>query len=299
MKIGIIYRYLDYKEPPWPIVELKKSIERMGHTSLIIDISRIYSIVGSEEQGVWIEEINLSKELAGAFLRSFGRGNCDTLTYRISAMEQLEVDGVYLMNPTYNFRRAKDKYAALFHLYKNGLPVPKTLVTRDFDSVINLVQSMFSDFVIKPLIGSQGMGSLHISDFDLGYQAFKTLDGLGRVFYVQEYIKKPPRDIRVFVIGDRVVSGMYRIIKGNSWKSNIHLGAEPRSLKVTPELEELALKAVNVLQLDYAGVDVVESEKGYMILEVNAAPSWEGLQKVTPFSISDEIVKYMIDKLKR
>ncbi|MGQ4833037.1 MAG: RimK family alpha-L-glutamate ligase [Candidatus Asgardarchaeia archaeon] len=299
MKIGIIYRYLDYKEPPWPIVQLKKSIERFGHTPLIVDIGRIYSLVGTDDQGVWIDETNLSKELSGAFLRSFGRGNCDSLTYRISAMEQLEVDGVYLMNSSYNFRRAKDKYAALFHLYRNGLPVPKTLVSRDFDSVVNIVQSRFTDFVIKPLIGSQGMGSLHIRDFDLAYQAFKTLDSLGRVFYVQEYIKKPPRDIRIFVIGDRVISGMYRIIKGDSWKSNIHLGAEPKPLKITSELEELALKAVEVLKLDYAGVDIVESEDGYYILETNAAPSWEGLQKVTSVSISDEIVRYMIDKLKR
>jgi len=300
MKIGIIYKVLDFKETPWPIEQLKKSIFRQGHTPLIIDINRIYSYIGFEKHGVWYGEINLSKELSGGFLRSFGRGSCDAITYRISAMEQLEVDGVYLMNSTYNFRKAKDKYAALFHLYSHGIPVPRTFITRDFDSAICAIQSEFKDFVIKPLIGSRGLGSLHISNFDLAYEAIKTLDKLNKVFYIQEFIDKPERDIRVLVLGDQVVNGMYRVASSDSWKTNISLGAEPKPLKITAELEELAIKATKILGLDYAGVDIIETKNsGYLVLEVNAAPSWEGLQKVTPFSISDKIVNYLLDKLKR
>jgi len=104
----------------------------------------------------------------------------------------------------------------------------------------------------------------------------------------------------VLVLGDQVVNGMYRVVSGGSWKTHISLGAEPKPLKITAELEELAIKATKILGLDYAGVDIIETKNsGYLVLEVNAAPSWEGLQKVTPFSISDKIVNYLLDKLKR
>jgi ribosomal protein S6--L-glutamate ligase len=288
---------------------LTKSIAKVGHTPVLFSLHQVTARIGDQSN----QETN-NKEVSGfakfsfrgkslddlsaAMLRTLTYGTLDQITYRISLLEHMEKHGILVVNPAYSFRRARDKYATLFYLEKHGIQVPRTVVTEGFRQALNAVRSL-SDVVIKPLVGARGEGAIHTNDFDVAYRALKAAYSVGQVLYVQEFVPKPDRDIRAFVIGDEVVSAMYRIASPGSWKTNVAQSAKPVKCVLPKEMEDQAIRASKSLGLEYSGVDIMESKKGPLITEVNAAPTWHGLQSVTNFDIADRIIQYVIDKAKR
>jgi len=213
-------------------------------------------------------------------------------------MEHLEFSGTHVINPTYAYRKVKDKYSMSYTLAKAGLPVPKTYVTEMANWAYRAIQD-FSEIVYKPIVGALGFGSMKFVDSDMAFNAFKTLERLGQPLYIQEYLDKPSRDIRVFVIGDNVLASIYRIATHGEWKTNVALGGEVKAIKLSDELEKLSLKAVKAVGLLYAGVDMVETCNGPVILEVNGSPSWQGLQKATGVNVAEHLVRFAADIVKR
>ncbi|TRM84699.1 RimK family alpha-L-glutamate ligase [Sulfolobus sp. A20-N-G8] len=183
----------------------------------------------------------------------------------------MERSGVVLINRPDAMLQARDKFASLMKIKRAGIPVPNTAVVEDPFEVMRLVEK-WGEVVIKPVVGSLGLGSVKVSDPDIAFRISKSILSVNQPVYVQKYIKKPDRDIRVIVIGDRILGSIYRISK-SGWKTNIAQGAVAQILVPTAELEEISLKSVRVLGLDYAGIDVIEDleEGGYKILEVNAS----------------------------
>jgi RimK family alpha-L-glutamate ligase len=116
-----------------------------------------------------------------------------------------------------------------------------------------------------------------------------------QILYLQEFISHGDSDIRAFVVGDRVIAAMQRI--GDSWKTNISQGARPVAIQLDEMLEALAVKAAKVVDCKVAGVDILESEKGPLIVELNSQPGWHGLQSVTRTSIADSIVEYVMSEV--
>jgi len=171
------------------------------------------------------------------------------------------------------------------------------VVTESFRRALNAVKSI-GDVVIKPLVGARGEGSIRTTDFDVAYRVLKAAYSIGQVLYVQEYVPKPDRDIRAFVIGDEVVSAMYRVATPGSWKTNVAQQGKPIKCGLSKEVENIAAKASKSLGLEYSGVDIIEGEVGPKVTEVNAAPTWHGLQTVTPFDIADRIMEHVIRNLK-
>ena len=159
---------------------------------------------------------------------------------------------------------------------------------------------MWGECVVKPVIGSLGFGSFKIDNYDMLYNVSKTLLSLGHPVYLQRFIKKPQRDIRVFVVGDEVVGSMYRVVNDSRlWKTNIAQGGKPQPGPVDEELLELSIKATKALGLLYSGVDIAEGDDGYYVLEVNAAPLWKGLQNVIKTNIASKIVDFVISLVRR
>ncbi len=270
--------------------------EIVGETILacIMDMS---AYVGSDGSHFWhgdreIRDVNL------CFLRSFGPGSYEQVTKRVSMMEHLESCETLVVNPTHAYQKTKDKYSMTSTLAGVGLPIPKTYVTEMAHWAYRATRN-FREIVYKPIVGSLGFGSMKFSDADMAFNAYKRLETLGQPIYLQEYLEKPGRDIRAFVIGEEVLASIYRIATASEWKTNVAQGGKVKSVKLSEELEELALKAVGALELIYAGVDIVETERGSVLLEVNASPSWQGLQKATGVDVAEQIVRYVIDFVKR
>jgi RimK family alpha-L-glutamate ligase len=305
LKIGVIYGRLT---SIWPTRMLTKSIEKLGHTPVPFSLRHVTAVVGRHN----VDNRNHSKndimkfshmgrsldDLSAAIVRTLSYGTLDQITYRVSLLEHMEKSDIFVVNPAYAFRRARDKYATLFYLEKDGVPVPKTVVTESLRQALNAVRNI-GDVVVKPLVGARGEGSIRTADFDVAYRALKAAYSIGQVLYVQEYVPKPDRDIRAFVIDDEVVSAMYRVATPGSWKTNVAQRGKPIKCELPTETEKIAIRASQSLGLEYSGVDIIESETGPKVTEVNAAPTWHGLQMVTDFDISDRIVEHVIEKVKK
>ena len=287
MRVLIIYG----KSPSANSRELAETAARLGHeisTGSIMDVSSFISSSGSR---FWLKGEDVT-DIDICFVRSFGPGSCEQLTRRISMIEHMEVSGIRVVNPCYSFRRARDKYATQYTLAAEGLPVAATYTT---ESMVEAYRwsSELGEAVYKPILGSMGRGSLKFDDPDIAYNAWKMLSRLGQPLIVQEYLQNPSRDIRVFVVGGRVVGSAYKYGAAGGWKTNVAQGGRMVDEPVPEEILDMGVRATDAMGLDYAGVDIIESDRGPVILEVNGAPGWQALKAATGIDIAEKIVKYV------
>jgi ribosomal protein S6--L-glutamate ligase len=287
----------DTYNPDWPSQEILKELEARGIRAEPLRISRISSTIGGRPRFT-IGPRSLD-DLNGAFIRSLGSIlNVEQMVRRMTLLEHMEASGVTLMNPLDAILTARDKYRTLYKLEASGIPVPRTFVCEDLRAAYEHSKRM-KRVVVKPLIGSRGYGSVFIDHPEVAFRVLKTLASTRHPLYVQEYVDKPARDIRAFVVDGSVVASMYRYAPKGEWRTNIAQGGEGRPCKLEGEVEELALKSAEALNLWYAGVDVIEGPKGPVVVEVNGSPDWEELTKVTGVNPAPHLVDCLLRKMKR
>lgn len=183
-------------------------------------------------------------------------------------------------------------------LKKYNVPTPKTYFSFSPEAALENLEKVGYPLVIKPIVGSWGRGVIPLKDretADAIIEVRELSDGpLDRIYYLQEMIKRPPRDIRVIVVGDQVISAMYRTSSGG-FKTNIALGAEPILCEITKELEDVCMKASKAVGGGILGVDVMEDEKrGLVVHEVNNTVEFKGLSKVSKKNIPKEMIDFAI-----
>jgi [lysine-biosynthesis-protein LysW]--L-2-aminoadipate ligase len=183
-------------------------------------------------------------------------------------------------------------------LKKYNVPTPKTYFSFSSEAALENLEKVGYPMVIKPIVGSWGRGVMPLKDretADAIVEVRELSDGpLDRIYYLQEMVKRPPRDIRVIVVGDQVISAMYRTSSG-SFKTNIALGAEPILCDITKELEDICMKASKAVGGGILGVDVMEDEKrGPVVHEVNNTVEFKGLAKVSKKNIPKEMIDFAI-----
>jgi len=253
--------------------------------------------IGSDGSHFWLGDRQLP-QIDLCFLRSFGLGSCQQVTKRISMMEHMELSGTFLVNSTYAYRRATDKYSMTCALARASLLVPRTYVTQMAHWAYRACQG-FKQTVYKSIVGSLGYDSMKFDSVDLAFNAYRSLEHLGQPLHIQEYLEKPNRDMRVFVLGERVLAAMCREAPPGEWKTNVAHGARVKSTRLSSEIREMAIKAAKALDLLYAGVDVLETCQGVVIVEVNASPSWQGLRRATGVDVADKLVEFAKECLKK
>ena len=188
-------------------------------------------------------------------------------------------------------------------LKKNNIPTPKTYFSFSSESAAENLEKVGYPLVIKPVIGSWGRGVMPIKDKD-------TMDAVleirnitdsphDRIYYLQELIKRPPRDIRVITIGDEPIAAMYRKSSGG-FKTNIVLGADPELCEITKEMEDLAVKASKAMGGGILGIDMMEdNERGLVVHEVNNTVEFKGLAKVAERNIPREMIEFAINYVRK
>lgn len=282
----------------WATAGLIKAIEDKGHETKPFRLPDVAAEIPNRFTFLADEDVT---NMSGVLVRTVGFGTGDQITYRISLLEHFEDAGIYVMNPAYSFRRAKDKYATLTALHKEGIKVPRTFVGENLEAAIAFAEEV-GDVVIKPLIGARGLGAIRAGHSELTYRAMKFIHQLGQVLYVQEMIQKPDRDIRAFVIGGEFIGAMFRYLpegEQDEWRTNVHGGGRAEVAELDDEYKECALRVAEVLNLDYTGVDILESPDGPCVIEANAAPSWSALSRVTGLDIAGMIVDRLIEQSRR
>jgi len=228
----------------------------------------------------------------GALVRGFGAAVTQKIFFRLDLLNAMEEYGLKLINSRESLEIASDKFLTSIYLDRHNIPTPKTIICENSSDALESFKELGKDVVLKPLFGSKGIGITRISDLGFAENVIYTLGQLNEVFYIQEFIKHNNRDIRVLVLGNKAIAGMYRV--SNNWKTNIHSGAAMEPIELTDEIKNLATKAAKITKTEIAGVDIVESENGLLVLEVNSIPGFTALQKITDTNLAGEIVSYFL-----
>ena len=233
-------------------------------------------------------------EPRAALVRGFGAAPTQKIFFRLDLMSAIEEYGIRLMNSRESLEIASDKFLTSIFLEQYKIPTPRTIICEDTTDALEAYDELGGDIVLKPLFGSKGIGITRINDKAFAENVIYSLGQLNTVFYLQEFIEHHNRDIRVLVLGNKAIAGMYRI--SNNWKTNVHAGARVEAIELTKEREELAIKAALTTKTEIAGVDIIETEQGLKVLEVNSIPGFTALQKVTDVNLAEEIVSYFLEK---
>jgi len=291
LKIGILTR----NQNGWCSTQLRTAMEKQNITPFCFSFHQLVARVKSKPEAS-VNETNIINELNALIIRPIGRGSLEEIIFRMDLLHRLHRLGMTIINPPLSIERSVDKYHTLALLEEHGLPVPKTAVTESYEEALKIFHELGGDIVIKPLFGSRGIGSTRISDPDVATRLFRAIAFYHGVLYLQEFIPHGFSDVRAFVIGDRVVATMRRMAQ--NWKTNVSLGAKPTALNLSRELEDLAVKTTQVIGCKVAGVDILESQNGPVVIELNSQPGWRGLQSVANVNIAEEIVRYIVSELK-
>jgi ribosomal protein S6--L-glutamate ligase len=216
----------------------------------------------------------------------------------VSILNHLEHLGVWTANSSQGILHSRDKLQASQIMARNRIPVPTTVYVRDIFDVEHAIEQVGGlPVVIKVTQGTQGEGVFlrHTQ-----YEARSLVQGLlvtGRSVLIQQYIAESHgRDIRAFVVGDKVVACMRRRARGREFRSNFHLNGTVERVDLPPEYEEAACRAARVLGLNIAGVDLLEGRDGPLVLEVNSSPGLEGIEKASGVNVAAHIVDYAMEE---
>lgn len=291
LKFGLVTR----NENGWCSTRLREAMTKKGIAPVCFSFSHLVARIGHKPKAS-VDETNILHDLSALITRPIGRGSLEEIVFRMDLLHRLERLGMIIINPPTAIERSVDKYYALTLLEDHGLPVPRTVATENDEEALKSFYELGGDIVVKPLFGSRGVGSTRVSDPEVATRIFRAVSFYHGVLYLQEFLPHGFSDMRAFVVGDRVVASMRRV--ATSWKTNVSRGAKPVSLKLDEELEELAVKAAQVIGCRIAGVDILDGPRGHVILELNSQPGWRGLQSVTAVNIADEIIRYVMSELK-
>ncbi len=294
MEVAILH------EAPRPTRTSKQLMKAFYDLGVKVHYYRVSMLTGYfATSTLWVQYGRRILSVDGVVVRSLGAiATTEQLLKRIGLLIELEAMGVVVVNPSEAFIKARDKYTSLLLLAKHGIRVPETIVTEDVQRVVDYVKE-WGTVVIKPIIGSLGFGSVKVEDPDIAYRVAKTLLSLGHPIYVQKYIEKPGRDIRVFTVGERVLAAAYRIAAPGKWKTNVAQGATTVKAELNRELEEIALNVARILGLEYAGIDLAEYNNEYYVLEANVSPLWEGLARATGVDPAKAIARHVVELIRR
>jgi len=221
--------------------------------------------------------------------------------YGTAVLRQFEVMGVFTPNSSDAILRARDKLRCLQLLAREGMGLPTTVFGDNPDDTADLLAMLGEPpHVIKLNEGAQGQGVLLAEKRSASQSVIEAFRGLYANFLVQEFIREARgADIRCFVVGGRVVASMRRQARAGEFRSNLHRGGSATAVQLSPPEVDAALRAARVMGLNVAGVDLLRSRRGPLVLEVNSSPGLEGIEATTGVDIAGEIIEYLARRVRK
>ena len=269
---------------------LKEAGEAQGHDIRVINYLRCYMNITSLKPSV----VYNGKPLEN-FDAIIPRIGASRTFYGTAVVRQFEVMGVFATNESQAISRSRDKLRCLQILAREGVGLPVTgfaHATQDIDGLIETVGG--APLVIKLLEGTQGIGVVLAETTQAAKSVIEAFRGLDANILVQEYIKEAQgADLRCFVIGGKVIAAMKRQGAEGEFRSNLHRGGKATKIKLTPEERSTAIRAAKAMGLRVAGVDLLRSNHGSVVMEVNSSPGLEGIEKVTEIDVAGTIIEYI------
>ncbi|MFY8273486.1 30S ribosomal protein S6--L-glutamate ligase [Pseudoalteromonas sp. SSDWG2] len=286
MKIGILSRNKNL----YSTRRLIEAAQARGHEVQVLDALRCYMNINSDEP-----EIHYKGEKLEGFNAIIPRIGASVTFYGCSVLRQFEMMGVYPVNESVAITRSRDKLRSLQLLSRKGVGMPVTGFASKPDDVKDLLEMVGgAPVVIKLLEGTQGIGVVLAETRKAAESVIEAFMGLKANIMVQEYIKEAGgADIRCFVIGDKVIAAMKRQAQEGEFRSNLHRGGSASLVRITPEERKTAVAAAKAMGLNVAGVDLLRSERGPLVMEVNSSPGLEGIEVATGKDIASMIIQFI------
>ncbi len=270
---------------------LVEEAKRRGHLVRVIKYKNCYLALSEKHSDVYYK----GEKLTG-YDAIIPRISNNMTRYGCAIVRQLEMQGAWTASSSIAITRARDKLRSQQILTKAGVDTPKTLVSRNTTDIDDLLNQIGLPVIIKLASGTHGNGVVLAETKKAAksaLQAFYLYNEDGTNILLQEYVKESAgTDIRAFVVGSRVVASMQRRSLDDDFRSNLHKGGEGTSIKLTAEEKRIAVKAAKAMGLHVAGVDLMRSSKGPLVLEVNASPGF-GIEKVTGRDVAGKIIEYV------
>ncbi|RZM74919.1 30S ribosomal protein S6--L-glutamate ligase [Pseudoalteromonas rubra] len=286
MKIAILSRNKNL----YSTRRLIEAAKERGHEPVVLDVLRCYMNINSNEP-----EIHFKGEKVIDVDAVVPRIGASVTFYGCAVLRQFEMMGIYPLNESVAITRSRDKLRSLQLLSRKGVGMPITGFANKPDDVKDLLEMVGgAPVVIKLLEGTQGIGVVLAETRKAAESVIEAFMGLKANIMVQEYIKEAGgADIRCFVIGDKVIAAMKRQAQEGEFRSNLHRGGSASLIRITPEERKTAIAAAKAMGLNVAGVDLLRSERGPLVMEVNSSPGLEGIEKATGKDIAGMIIEFM------
>ncbi|MFO7607049.1 MAG: 30S ribosomal protein S6--L-glutamate ligase [Desulfurivibrionaceae bacterium] len=286
MKIAILSRNPEL----YSTNRLAEAAGERDHEVKVIDPLRCYMNITSHRP-----TISLKGELLEGYDAVIPRIGASITFYGTAVVRQFEMMGVYSVNESVAITRSRDKLRSLQLLARKGIGLPvtgfahSTVYTQD---LINIVRG--APLVIKLLEGTQGIGVVLAETQNAAESVIEAFRGLKTNILVQEFIKEAnSSDIRCFVVGSKVIAAMKRVGKEGDFRSNVHRGGTVHKVKITPEERSTAVRAAKIMGLNVAGVDILRSNHGPVVMEVNSSPGLRGIETATGINVARTIVEFI------
>jgi ribosomal protein S6--L-glutamate ligase len=286
MKIGILSTQPDSYSNRRMIYEG----QQRGHEIGVINYLKCYLHISNQSCSIFYEGKDLAE--VDALIPRIGASNT---FYGTSVVRQFEIMRKFCLNTAMGISRSRDKLRALQTLASLGFKIPTTASTHATNDVGGLIETVGgTPLVIKLIEGTQGMGVVLARTYKAAKSVIQAFSGLKTDVLVQDFISEAKgADLRLFVVGDRVVASMQRKAVKGDFRSNVHQGGTTSNIKITDKERAMAIRSTRELGLRISGVDIIRSKKGPMILEVNSSPGLEGIEGVTGINVAEEIIKYI------
>lgn len=286
MKIAILSR----KASLYSTRRLVEAAKERGHEARVIDTLRCYMNIAAHRP-----EIHYKGEVLDGFDAVIPRIGASITFYGCAVLRQFEIMGVYPANESVAISRARDKLRSLQLLARKGIGLPVTGFAHSPDDVNDLIKMVGgAPLVIKLLEGTQGIGVVLAETQQAAESVIEAFMGLRANILVQEYIREAGgADIRCLVVGDKVVAAMKRQAKEGEFRSNLHRGGSASLIKISPEERSVAVRAARVMGLNIAGVDILRSNHGSVVMEVNSSPGLEGIEHATGKDVAGMIIDFI------
>jgi ribosomal protein S6--L-glutamate ligase len=269
----------------WHVRDLRRAAALLRYHAAAVDFRRLSAGVAAHPEPL--------AEFDACLVRTMPPGSLEQVVFRMDLLHRAAAQGVRVLNPPRPVEICVDKYLATAVLQAAGLRVPPTVACQHADAALEAFDALGGDVVVKPLFGSEGRGMVRVSDPEMAWRIFRTLERTQSVLYIQKFIQHPGWDLRAFVLGGRVLTAMRRRSRGD-WRTNVAQGGTGELARLEPDEQRLALRAAEALGAVVAGVDLLPGPSGeWYVLEVNAVPGWRALAPVTGVDVALELVRYL------
>ncbi|WP_127471526.1 30S ribosomal protein S6--L-glutamate ligase [Thiomicrorhabdus aquaedulcis] len=275
---------------------LVEAAQARGHEVEVIDALRCYMNITSNHP-----QIHYKGRILGDFDAIIPRIGASITFYGTAVLRQFEMMGVYPLNESVAISRSRDKLRSLQLLSRKGVGLPVSGFAHSPDDVDDLLKTVGgAPVVIKLLEGTQGVGVVLAETHSAASSVIQAFNGLKANILVQEFIKEAKgADIRCFVVGGKVIAAMKRQGKEGEFRSNLHQGGSASLIRITPEERATAIRAAKIMGLNVCGVDLLRSNHGPVVMEVNSSPGLEGIEGATSKDVAGIIIQFIEKNAKR